>query len=170
MTSGQLVSYADLTLLGNIYLCHLQDSRGKFVTNGDSKLLALHLSVEQLILLHEVDNQLGDKLILVSIGSPIADMHTTILKVLEVGNSECATLSDYLSTSVVLHTLRNLTLGKFKQLVDENLLQVLYLCLIFLVNLRKNNLILHLCLTGLDGALEEFLVDDDTRKRRIGLE
>ena len=170
VTSGQLISDTDLTLLGNIYLSHLKDSRRKFVTNGDSKLLALHLSVEQLILLHEVDNQLGDELILVSIGSPIADMHITILKILEVGHCECATLGDYLRTSVVFHTLRNLTLGKFEQLVDENLLQVINLCLVFLVNLGKSNLILHLCLTSLDGTLEEFLVDDNTCKRRIGLE
>ena len=170
VASCQFVSYTDLTLLGNIYLCHLQNSRGKLVTYGDSKLLALHLSIKQLELLHEVDDQLRDKQILMGIGCPVADMYVTILKILEVGNSECTTLSDNLRTGIVLNALRHLTFGQFEQLVDEYLLQVVNLCLVFLVNLGKSNLILHLCLTGLDGTLEEFLVDDNTSKRRIGLE
>ena len=61
VTSGKFVTHANLTLLGHINLGHLQNARGQLVTNGDSKLAALHLSIEQFVFLHVVDNQLGNE-------------------------------------------------------------------------------------------------------------
>ena len=65
MTTGKFVTDTDLTFLGNIYLCHLEDARGQFVADGDGKLLAFHLGIEQLVLLQIVDHELGYKLVLV---------------------------------------------------------------------------------------------------------
>ena len=97
-------------------------------------------------------------------------MNVTILKVAEVCHCKAAALGDDFGTGIVLNTLRHLTLCEFEQLVDENLLQVLTLCIILLVNLGKRNLVLHLALAGLYGTLEEFLVDDDTSERGVCLE
>ena len=113
MASSEFVAHADLTLLGNIYLCHLQNARGQLVTDGDGKLLALHLGIQQLVLLHIVDNQLGYQLVLMIVGCPCADMHVAILQVAQVGGGEIAALGDYLGSGVVLDSLRHLTLGEF---------------------------------------------------------
>ena len=105
MTSGQLITYADLTLLSYIYLSHLQDAVWQLVTDSDSELLTLHLSIKQLVLLHEVDNQLGNQLVLMLVCCPVANLYIAILKVAQGCSSELATLGDDLGTGVVLNTL-----------------------------------------------------------------
>ena len=100
----------------------------------------------------------------------MADLNITVLKVLQVGHGELATLRDNLSTGVVLHTLGGLSLGEGHQLVDQNILQVVNLSLMLLVNLSQRNLVLNLVLTGFHGTGKEFLVNDDTCQRRIGLQ
>ena len=105
VTSGKLITNTDLTLLGYINLSHLQDSVWQLVTDGDSELLTLHLSIKQLVLLHEVDNQLSNELVLVLIVCPVADLYVTILKVAQSCSSKLATLGDDLSTCIVLNTL-----------------------------------------------------------------
>ena len=101
---------------------------------------------------------------------PVADLDVTILQVLQGGNRELTTLRDNLCTSIVLHTLRSLTLCKGYQFLDQDILQVLYLCLMLLINLSKQNLILLLGSTGLGSTRKELLIDNNTRQRRIGLQ
>ena len=101
---------------------------------------------------------------------PVADLDITVLEVLQGGHRKLAALTDDLGTHVVLHTHRGLALGEFSQLVDEDIFQVVNLSLVFFVDLFQCNLILCLRLAVLDGTLEEFLVNDDTRQRRIGLQ
>ena len=57
-----------------------------------------------------------------------------------------------------------LVLGEGEELVNENVLEVVVLCLILLVDLGQCDLILFLRLTGLDSACEQLLVDNDTAK------
>ena len=104
MTTGQLITDTDLTFLGNIDLGHLQDAIGQLVTNRDSELTALQLCIQQLVLLHEVDDQLGNQLVLVLIVRPVVGLDVAILKVAQSRSSELATLGDDLSASIVLHT------------------------------------------------------------------
>ena len=113
MTTSQLVTDTDLTLLGDIDLGHLNDAVGQLVTDVEHQDLALGLSIQQLVLLHIVDNQLGYQLVLMIVGCPCADMHVAILQVAQVGGGEIAALGDYLGSGVVLDSLRHLTLGEF---------------------------------------------------------
>ena len=162
MTTGQLITYTDLTLLGNVNLSHLQDAVWQLITDGDCKLLTLHLGIKQLILLHEVDNQLGNELVFVLIIGPVANLYVTILKVAQGCSSKLATLGDNLSTCIVLNALRCLTLGQLHELVDQDILQVVNLSLVLLVDLSQHDLILLLRLTVLDSTLEHLLVNNNT--------
>ena len=96
------------------------------------------------------------------IAGPIADLDIAILEIAQGCYRELAALRDNLSTCIVLHTIRSLTLRKSGQFLNEDVLQVGNLSLILLVNLGKGNLVLLLVLASLDGTGEEFLVDDDT--------
>ena len=96
------------------------------------------------------------------IGSPVAYLHVTILKVAKVGLCKLRSLGNDFSTCIVFHALGNLVLGQLKELVDEDILQVLVLCLILLVNLCKQDLVMLFGLTCLYGTSKEFLVDDYT--------
>ena len=93
---------------------------------------------------------------------PSVRLYAVILKVLELCSCELATLCDDLSTAVVFHTHRGLVLGEGEELVNENVLEVVVLCLILLVDLGQCDLVLFLRLTGLDSACEQLLVDNDT--------
>ena len=66
--------------------------------------------------------------------------------------------------------MRYLIFCQLKEFVDKDILQVLVLCCILVVDLGQEHLVLLLSLTGLDGTGEELLVDDDTGKRRVGLQ
>ena len=162
MTAGEFVTHTDLTFLGDIDLCHLQNTRRQFVTNGDSKLTTLILSIKQLVLLDEVDNKLLNKFIRMLILGPAIRLDAIVFEILQGGNRELGTFGDDLSTGIVFNTLRDLTLGQGHQFVNEDILQIVHLCFIFLINLAEDNLILFLRLTGLHGTREEFLIDHDT--------
>ena len=74
--------------------------------------------------------------------SPLIRLNTIILQILQGCSSKGTALGDNLSTCIILNTLRSHTFCKCKQLVYEDILQVITLCLILLINLSKNNLIL----------------------------
>ena len=96
------------------------------------------------------------------VASPAIALDAVVLEVLQRSSGEGRTLGDDFGTGIVLDTLTLLVFGEFKELVNEDILQVLILCLVFLVNLGQNNLVLLLGLTGLDGTREELLVDNHT--------
>ena len=73
---------------------------------------------------------------------PAARLDSVVLKVLQGSNSELGTLGDDLSTGIVFNTLRDLALGQGHQFVNEDILQIVHLCFIFLINLAEDNLIL----------------------------
>ena len=103
MAAGKLVADTNLTLLGHVDFCHLEDAGGQLVANGDGKLLALHLSVKQLVFLHEVDNQLGYEEVLMLVVCPVAYLYVTIFQIFQSRNSELRTLSDYLCAGIVFN-------------------------------------------------------------------
>jgi len=46
VAAGHLIAYADLTFFSDIYLGHLDDSRGKLIADGDVKFLTAQLTVD----------------------------------------------------------------------------------------------------------------------------
>ena len=162
MATSHLIADAHLTLLGHINLRHLDNARGQLVTDGDGKLATLELGIEELILLDEVDDQLGDEPVDVSIAGPADELYACVFEAVEVGLGELRTLGNHLGTLVILHALRREVLGELEELVDEDCLQVVDLHVEFLVDLRQTLLVAQLLLTGLDGAGEQLLVDDRT--------
>ena len=170
MTTGKLVTNLYLTLLGNIDLSHLQNTRRKFIADWNSELLALHFSIKQLILADIVHDEFLNECIRVVIICPVITLDSIEFKVLQCRNSELATLGNNLSTSVIFHTLRNLTFSKRHQFVYKNILQVIVLCLILFIYLCKEYLILLLGIAGLNSTREQFLVNNDTAQWRIGLQ
>ena len=96
------------------------------------------------------------------ITGPAVRLHALIVEVFQYRSCELGSLCYNLGIGIVLHTLRALALGKFKQLLNEDVLQVFNLCLVLFVNLSKDYLVLLLALTSLDGTREQFLVDYDT--------
>ena len=93
---------------------------------------------------------------------PVTDLDITIFQILQGGYRKLTALSDNLSTGIILHTLRGLALCQLNELVDEDILQVINLCLILLVDLGQGDLVLLLRLTVLDGTCKQLLVDHDT--------
>ena len=104
------------------------------------------------------------------VAGPVVRLNAVVLEVLQHCSCELGALCDNLSTRVVLNTLRSLALGECEELVDENILQVVVLCLVLLVDLGENHLVLLLRLACLDGTREELLVDNHTAERRVSLE
>ena len=82
---------------------------------------------------------------------PVAYLDVTIFQVAKRRNSELRTLGNNLSTRIVLDAHRRLSLSQGDQLVNKNISQVIYLCLVFLIYLFQEFFVLHLGLTSFDG-------------------
>ena len=80
---------------------------------------------------------------------PTIRLNTIILQILQGSSSELATLGNDFSTCIILDALRSLSLCQSEQLINEDILQVVSLCLVLLINLCKYNLILLLGFTSL---------------------
>ena len=122
------------------------------VASTASELAPLQFCIEKLILLYKVHDELLNKLVGVLVLCPVVRLYAVILKVLENRGGELAALCDDLGTRIILDTLRNLILCKSKQLLNQDILQVVVLCLVLFVDLCEQHLVLLLRLTGLDGA------------------
>ena len=101
---------------------------------------------------------------------PSATLDALIIEVLQRSHRKLVALGDDLGIGVVLYALANHVLSQLQQLLHENILQVLVLGLILLVDLQQRLAIQALALRRLSCTREEFLVDDDTTERRIGLQ
>ena len=101
---------------------------------------------------------------------PIVALNSIIFQILQYRSSKLAALSNDLSTSVILHTIRYFIFRQGKKFVHENIFQVVVLCFILFINLSKRQLILLFRLAGFDGTGEQFLINHDTAQRRIGLQ
>ena len=170
MTTSKFITNLNLTLLSDINLSHLENSWWKFITDSDSKLATLQLSIELLILADIVHDQALNQSIGMFILCPTIRLYAIILQVLQSCCCELATLGDDLSTRVILHALRSLAFSQGEQLINQNILQVVALCLVLLINLGKDNLILLLWLTSLNGTREQLLVDNNTTQWWVSLQ
>ena len=170
MTTSKFITYLNLTFLSDVNLSHLQNTRRKFIPNSDSKFLTLHLGIHLLVLTDEVHNQLLNKKVSMLIISPAIWLDTLIIKVLQCSYSELASLRDNLCVRVVFNTFWNLIFCQLKQLINQEILQVIYLSFLLFVNLSKNIPILTLALTSLNSAAKEFLIDNNTTQWWVSLQ
>ena len=80
MATCHLIADTNLTLLGNVNLGLLNDTRRKVVTNGQRKLLTLQNGIELVELLQVVDNELTDELVGVLVFRPTAEFNSRVIK------------------------------------------------------------------------------------------
>ena len=105
MTSSELITDLNLTLLGDVNLRHLQHARRKVVTDCYGKLATAQLSVHLLRLAHIVDDKATDKTVYVLIVCPVVALNTIVFKILQCGDRELGTLRDDFGASVIFYAL-----------------------------------------------------------------
>ena len=71
MTTCKFITYLNLTLLGNVNLSHLKNTRRKFITNSNCKLATLQFCIKLLILADIVHNQSLNQTIGMIVISPV---------------------------------------------------------------------------------------------------
>ena len=123
-----------------------------------------------LVLTYIVHDEALDERVGVLVVRPSATLDALIVEVLQRSHRKLVALGDDLGIGVILYALANHVLSQLQQLLHENILQVLVLGLILLVDLQQCLAIQALALRRLSCTREEFLVDDDTTERRIGLQ
>ena len=165
MTTGHLVAHADLTLLGDIDLGHLHDTRGEFVTDRNIEFLTAQLGIILFVFLQVVDDGGTNQLILGGIGRPLAHLYGGIVDLVEDSLGKLGSLGNDVGTHEVFHTLRNLTLSEDEQLVDENGFQAVHLLFILFVELGQNGFVAQFRFFLLDGTREEVGTDNYTFQR-----
>ena len=104
VTSCHLVTYADLTLLGNVHLGHLHDAGGKLVTDGDVELAAVQLGVYLLRLAQVVGDKFAYHTVDALVLGPVAQMDCLVIQRVEVDVVECGALGHDVHADVVLDT------------------------------------------------------------------
>ena len=140
MTAGHLVAYADLALLGDAYLGHLHDARGKVVTVGDVVLLTVKLALNLLGLAHIVSHKLSDHLVDAGIISPVAQYHCLIVEAVEIHVIKTSAALHYLYAEEILHAARNKPLGQRVHLLNENIANFALASLKFFLDLLKHRI------------------------------
>ena len=75
MTTGHLITYADLTTLSDINLRHLDDAIRQFVTDSKVEFLTLENSVHLLIFRDIIEYALRYELVLMRISSPTLEQN-----------------------------------------------------------------------------------------------
>ena len=112
VTTGHLVTNANLTFLGNVNLGHLDDTARQFIADGNGELLALQLGIHDVVLLEVVDDELTDEHVGVLVIGPIAKFNGSPIDGFEEGLAELSTLGDNLCADIILNALRGLVLQK----------------------------------------------------------
>ena len=74
--------------------------------------------------------------------SPVIRLYAVVFKVLELCDAELAALRNDFCTGIILDAHRSLVLGKGKEFVDKDVLQIIDLGCIFFVYLGKYYLVL----------------------------
>ena len=140
MTACHLVTHRDLTLLGNIDLSHLHDTRGKVIAYRDIVLLAAQFCLDLFLLAEIVHDTVADHIILVGIRGPLAQIDRIVIDIAEDTGREFRTLGNDVSSQEVLHTLRCLARCQRHELVDKNILERFKFCFILFVKLGKKRI------------------------------
>ena len=112
MATGHLITYLNLTFLGDINLSHLYDTCRQLITDRQVELLTSQLSVKLLVLLQIIQDNLLDQLILLSVCRPLAYLDGVIIQFFQRFAGKLSTLSDNLRIHIVFNTLRNLAVCK----------------------------------------------------------
>ena len=170
VTSGHLVTDTNLTFFSHIDLRHLNNAGGKFVTDGDGKLLTFQFSIEFFIFFQEVDDQITNHAALVLISNPLAKLYGRVIQCFQITTGKLRTLGYDLSSHVVLHTLRNQVFSQCQQFINQDLLQICNFCFKLFINLWQKSFVRHLRATCLYRTGEQTLVNDNTFQRRWSLQ
>ena len=105
VTTCHLITDLDLTLLSDVDLSHLDDTRGQFITHGLVELLTTEIRLVFLRLLEVVGDHLRDELIRVLVARPPREDDLVVVQSLELGAGELSTLANLLNTEEILHAV-----------------------------------------------------------------
>ena len=170
VTTGHLITYADLTTLCDIDLGHLDDTVGQLVTDGEVELIALELRIHLLIFRDIIEDTLRYKLVLMLIVGPFLEEHREEVDLVEALLGEVLPLGDEFGTHDILDGQGLTTIEHGVELLDEQIAECVSAFAELEVHLLHGLLIFHLLLAVFVGAAVEFLIDDDTVEGRAALE
>ena len=169
VTTCHLITDLDLTLLSDVDLSHLDDTRRQLIAHRLIELLTAEVSLVFLRLLEVVRDHLGDELVGMFVARPAREDDFIIVECFELRAGELRPLADLLDTEEVLHAvLAGLTRSELEELVDEELTQLSLLAFSLLFEDFDSSLQLGAVL--LSSLRVEFGIDDDTTQRRRSLE
>ena len=80
MATCHLITHTDLTLLSNIYFCHLDNTSRKLITNGNRKLLTLQFRIQFFIFLDEIHHQVANHTVSMLITGPVTQLDRSKVK------------------------------------------------------------------------------------------
>ena len=166
MATCHLITHTDLTLLSNIYFCHLDNTSRKLITNGNSKLLTLQFRIQFFIFLDEIHHQVANHTVSMLITGPVTQLDRSKVKWIKIRCTELRSLSNHFRPQVVFHALRNLAFCQSHQFLNQNAFQVCNLRFKLIINLRQQCLVCQLRATVLDHTWEQFLIDNNAFQRR----
>ena len=164
MTSGHLVTYGNLALLGNVNLCKLHYSVGKLI--ADLYLVDIPLADRSLSLESDaiVVDELPDEDIAVLVGRPFVGVDVVVVDVLEHVGGELFVLGDDFHTVEVGHACTLLVLGQDCKFSEEFGPELFCLAVKFCLPLLLSCLLVasggtapataFLCALGVEGSLD----------------
>ena len=97
---------------------------------------------------------------------PVAQLNSSEVQITEVGSRESGAFGNYVGTHVILHTFRCIVFCKLQQFVYQYFLEITYLGIEFVVNLRQQSLVGQLGAASLNNTREQTLTDNNTFQRR----
>ena len=169
MSTCHLIPDLDLTLLSDVDLSHLDDTRGKFIPHRFFELLMTKIGLVFLRLLQVVGDDFGDELIGMFVARPAREDDLVIVQCFELRTRELCSLADLLDTEEVLHAvLTGLSGGELMKLVEEELTKFSLLALSLLF--ERSNRILQFGTILLRCLRIELGINDNPTERRRSLE
>ena len=170
VTTGHLITYADLTTLSHINLRHLDDTVRQLITDSEVELLALELRIHLFVFSDVVKHALSNEFVLVRIRSPVLKQNREVIDLVETLFGEVLTLGDQLGTEDILHADSRTAGEKGIEFGNELFTQFLRFDFELRIHIGKRDLVIHLLLAVFVRTAVEFLIDDDTVERRTCLE
>ena len=97
---------------------------------------------------------------------PVTQLNGGEVHITEIGSRELSALTNYFGSHIVLHTLGCVVFSELQELAHQYLLQVGYLTVELIVDLRQQRFVRQFGTTSLDDAGEQTLTDNNTLQRR----
>ncbi len=170
VTTGHLVTHADLTAFGDIDLRHLDDTVRQLVADSEVEFLALERGVHLLVFGDIVHDTLRHEFVLVLVGRPALQQYGEVVDLIQTLLAEMLALADKLGTQDILHGYSLAAVEDAVELVDEQVMKRICFLAELEIHLLQGLFVLHLLLAVLGSTGIEFLVDDHTVQRRRSLQ